>query len=110
MAQKRIINFFNGQNRLLLTIAQPLRRRPQPSREKNGFVNMPLPKPTHHPPCSVEKVELFVQRRERGESLWHPDDFVPRDPIMIERYVFNGRKASAYKVAELLPSSPRNRE
>lgn len=106
MAKKRLI-FFSGQ---MLMMAQAKRRRPKPSREKNGFEQRPLSRPTHHAPCSVDKVDLLAQRLARGEELWHPDDFVPTDPIMIERYVFNGRKASSYKVAELLASSPRNRE
>lgn len=59
----------------------------------------------------------MARRYENGQELWNEDDFVPTDPVMIERYVFNGRKASLlgrlaaeYTVPELLPSSPRNRE
>lgn len=80
----------------------------RPKRTPITFCDPPLPsEPTHFAPCSTSKVNEMVKRRERGESLFHPEDFVPSDPIMIERYVFNGRRASAYKVAELLPASPR---
>jgi hypothetical protein len=90
--------------------------RPAVSKEANGYQQLPLPRPTHHAPCSVDKVDLLAQRLARGEDLWHPEDFVPRKPVLIDRYVFNGRavptkgKAGAsYIVTELLPSSPRLR-
>lgn len=87
----------------------------RPKYVRPAFVEYPLPAiSTHHAPCSVGKIDVMAQRRARGESLFHPGDFVPDEPVMIERYVFSGRMASKLGVAaarfitpELLPSSPR---
>lgn len=110
MAKNRMIFFRASAEHIALVIAQPKRKRPGKSREKAGNEARQLPKPTHHAPCSVGKVQEMAARLERGEALWHPDDFTPTDPVMIERYVFSGRKAASFTVAELLASSPRNRE
>lgn len=106
MARKRMIFFCNEYGGSAFRIARPVKKRPK-KMMLGGYQELPLPKPTHHAPCSVEKVDVMAARLARGEALFHPDDFVPTDPVMIERYVFNGRRASAYKVAELLASSPR---
>lgn len=109
MARIRNIYFRSGVGEMALTLARPVRRRPRPSREQADSRVRAQPVPTHHAPCSVGKVEELAARLARKEELWSQQDFIPTDPIMIERYVFNGRRASAYKVAELLASSPRNR-
>ena len=108
MAAKCKVFFRSSLGELGLTLARPQRRRPRPV-VAGEEVARPVPPPTHHPPCSVGKVEEMARRLAAGLSLWSPGDFIPTDPVMIERYVFNGRKASSYKVAELLASSPRNR-
>ena len=108
----RILHFHFLSDGQSVELATFLKRRPK--RQPIGICDPPLPaSPTHHPPCSIEKIQELAKRRERGEGLFHPNDFVPKVPVMIERYVFSGRNASvngkeaaSYIVAELLASSP----
>ena len=40
----------------------------------------PMPEPTQARPQTPEKLAVLMERAERGESLWHPQDATYGDP------------------------------